>query len=228
MLSWIKKRIKVFYNLSCTFRAIRRKCKVGKNVNFGKKVELSNSVLDQYVNIAHDASISNSTVGKRTSVGRWAKIINSDIGKYCSISWDVTIGATLHPLDRITTHSFTYRQQFGIVERDDSLCYKRTQIGNDVWIGCNSVVLPGVTVFDGAVIGAGAVVTKDVPPYAIVAGVPARIIRFRFKSEEIDLLMKLKWWDFSDDVIKNNLYLFRESIDEDIIDKLKEIRKVGE
>jgi len=81
---------------------------------------------------------------------------------------------------------------------------KRTQIGNDVWIGARAIVLDGISIGDGAVIAAGAVVTKDVPPYAIVGGVPAKLIRYRFEDDVIQELLKWKWWDLSlDDLQKN-------------------------
>lgn len=79
---------------------------------------------------------------------------------------------------------------------------KKTTIGNDVWIGKNATIIAGVNIGDGAVIGAGAVVTKDVPPYAIVAGVPARIIRYRYSPDEIIALLRIKWWQWSDEKIK--------------------------
>ena len=78
-------------------------------------------------------------------------------------------------------------------------------VGNDVWIGYEAVILAGVTIGDGAIIGARAVVTKDVPPYTIVGGVPAKPIRKRFNEETIDILLKLKWWDWSKEKIAKNI-----------------------
>jgi carbonic anhydrase/acetyltransferase-like protein (isoleucine patch superfamily) len=83
-----------------------------------------------------------------------------------------------------------------------------TTIGNDVWIGSRAILIDGVTIGDGAIVGAGAVVTKDVPPYAIVGGIPARIIKYRFEPEEISFLSKLRWWDKDPAWINNNRYLF--------------------
>lgn len=85
----------------------------------------------------------------------------------------------------------------------------KVRIGNDVWIGANAVILPGVTVGDGAVIAAGAVVTKDVKPYSIVGGVPAKLIKYRFEPWQIELLLKLKWWDWPLEKIKENITLFQ-------------------
>lgn len=178
--------------------------------------------MEKYVNIAHHAQIAQTRIGTRSSVGRYAKIRNSEIGKYCSISWDVTIGAVSHPMERASSHAFTYRKQFGIVSEDGTIEQKRTVIGNDVWIGCNSVIISGVKIGDGAVIGAGAVVTKDVEPYSIVGGVPAKLIRYRFSNEICKQLLELKWWDKSDEWLNKNLSFFTKSLSE------KELRRMEE
>jgi len=126
------------------------------------------------------------------------------IGRYCSIAPGVVIGDGEHPTDWLSTHPF----QWGVdtwlskEEQKANAFPKRTgkpklKIGNDVWIGAGATILPGLTVGDGAVVAAGAVVTRDVPPYAIVGGVPARIIRYRFSSETIVRLLALKWWQFT-------------------------------
>jgi virginiamycin A acetyltransferase len=83
--------------------------------------------------------------------------------------------------------------------------YKRITIGNDVWIGARAVILDGITIGDGAIVGACAVVTKDVPPYAVVAGVPARVIRYRFSEKKIRTLLELQWWEWSPEEIKARL-----------------------
>lgn len=192
------------------------------NCSIAHEVELINCKLSEYCNLAHHASINNSKIGKRTSIGRYSKIRDSEVGAYCSISWDVTIGAVSHPMDRISMHAFTYREQFGIVNKDTILPQKVTKIGNDVWIGCGAIILSGVAIGDGAVIGAGAVVTKDVEPYTIVAGVPAKPIRKRFEKEIIEELLKLQWWNFSDRQLKENIEFFKEEI---TIGKIETLRK---
>ncbi|MDE5763719.1 MAG: CatB-related O-acetyltransferase [Ruminococcus sp.] len=99
------------------------------------------------------------------------------------------------------------------------------RIGNDVWIASGAQILHKVTVGDGAVIGGGAVVTKDVPPYAIVAGVPARIIKFRFDENTINELLSLKWWDWPQDVILKNIeWMIQQDINSDTIARMKEIK----
>ncbi len=141
----------------------------------------------------------------------------SSIGAFCSINESAAIGEFNHPLDCITTHPILYVPTDeilgyegvpGILEPDDVLdiyslkSNQKIEIGNDVWIGANAVLLPGVKVGNGAVIGAGAVVTKDVPDYAIVVGVPAKVLRYRFTTKEIAILNRVKWWDWEDCKIK--------------------------
>ena len=130
-------------------------------------LEIENCTFEENVFIAHHAQIRNSQVGNHTSVGRFDKIRDADIGKYCSLSWDVTIGAPTHPYKSITSCAITYVKDYGVVKENTSFPQKRTTIGHDVWVGCDVTIISGVTVGDGAVIGAGAVVTKDVPPYEI-------------------------------------------------------------
>lgn len=115
------------------------------------------------------------------------------IGRFCSIGRRCSIGAALHDVDCFTTHPIARSDSF----HSDPL----TTIGNDVWIGDNVVIVAGVSVGDGSVIGGGAVVTKDVPPYAIVGGVPARLIRPRFEEQQIAGLLEAKWWQYGDRAI---------------------------
>ena len=153
--------------------------------------------------------------------------IQCSIGKYCSISWNVSIGGANHNYSLLTTHSMLYDEQFGMVE---SPLYNRFSnkctIGNDVWIGAGAQILRGVTVGDGAVIAAGAVVTKDVPPYAIVCGVPAAIIKYRFDEKTIKQLLEIKWWDFEPELIKENIRLFSKNVDIKTINELNRIKNI--
>jgi acetyltransferase-like isoleucine patch superfamily enzyme len=124
------------------------------------------------------------------------------IGRYCSIGYDVTLGTGHHDMSQLSTSSW--------FELDAPPSYRPAEPGvlvrikNDVWIGDKAIILTGVTVGNGAVIGAGAIVTKDVPDYAVVAGVPARFLRFRFDALTIERLKKLNWWEFDDSVLRTH------------------------
>ncbi|EGQ7964052.1 CatB-related O-acetyltransferase [Vibrio vulnificus] len=131
------------------------------------------------------------------------------IGAFCNISADnVHIAGGNHPLSTVSTHAFFFHDKYRFISKNQSIDgyanNGRIIIGNDVWIGANVSILPGVKIGDGAVLAAGAVVNKDVPPYAIVGGVPARIIKYRFDEETIVALLELAWWEWSDEKIKDN------------------------
>ena len=115
----------------------------------------------------------------------------------------------------------------GFVKKNREINHKCVNIGNDVWVGCDAIILPGVNVGDGAVIGAGAVVTKDVSPYEVVGGCPAHHIKMRFPEEIVELLEDIKWWDRDDEFMRNNMDLFAPendiTNDKEILNRLKTI-----
>lgn len=158
-------------------------------------------------------------------MGRYSKIVHTKIGKYCAISWDTTINAISHPYNHLTISAFPYVPRVGNFVKKRKQTYKEVIIKNDVWIGANSVIMPGVTIGNGAIIGAGAVVTKDVPDYAIVVGVPAKIVKYRFEEDIIKRLLELKWWDLDPKVIKKNVDLWGGEFNCDSLKKLEEICK---
>lgn len=155
-----------------------------------------------YHNIIYEnVRLINVKLGDYSYVGGCCRVINAEIGKFCSIGPEVLIGGQpSHPLHLKSTfpgfyqkdHSF-YGVEHEYEYRDPE--FKKVTIGNDVWIGTRALIMDGVTVGDGAVIGAGAVVTKDVPPYAIVGGVPAKIIKYRFSEKKISQMLELQWWN---------------------------------
>lgn len=131
------------------------------------------------------------------------------IGKYCSIARQVIIGVSGHNYEWATTSPIITSSCYQIIRNDIKEPQKPCPIiGNDVWIGMNSIIMRGVTIGDGAVIAAGSIVTKDVPPYAIVGGNPAKIIKYRFSEDQIAKLLSIKWWNWSVDEIRNNSHLF--------------------
>jgi acetyltransferase-like isoleucine patch superfamily enzyme len=142
------------------------------------------------------------------------------IGKFCSFASNVFIVTQDHLKTAITTHPFLFKPDFGLVN-DDIRAAHHLEIGNDVWLGYHSTILPGVSyIGDGAVVAAGAVVTRDVPPYAVVAGLPAKIIKYRFSDNIIDELLKIKWWDWPAEKIFLNYDAFYDV--EKFVDKYKQ------
>lgn len=139
-------------------------------------------------------------LGRMSYVAEGSRLGFSTVGAYASIGPDVRIGGLgRHPVDRLSTHPAFYsaRLQAGMsfVERDLEDELPAVTLGNDVWIGAGAIVLDGLTLGDGCVVAAGAVVTRDVAPYAIVGGVPARLIRYRFDDATIEALLAWRWWE---------------------------------
>ncbi|WEX11366.1 DapH/DapD/GlmU-related protein [Chelativorans sp. AA-79] len=164
--------------------------------------ELKSCRLGRYTAIAERVILREVTVGDFSYFERHAESIYTHIGKFCSIAANTRLNALEHPMERVTTHKVSYRpnEYFRYRGLDSAFLEgrraKHVAIGNDVWIGHGAVVLPGVSIGDGAVVGANAVVSRDVEPYTVVAGVPARVIRRRFEPEIAAKLQALRWWDW--------------------------------
>ena len=130
------------------------------------------------------------------------------VGNYCSMAPTARVMNRNHPMEFISMHGFFFNTVFGFCQ-EDHIEYIPLNIGHDVWLGHNSIIMPYVqNIGTGAVIGAGAVVNKDVPPYAVVVGNPARIVRYRFSQEKIDELLKSKWWEKSIEEIRPNIDIY--------------------
>jgi len=130
------------------------------------------------------------------------------IGKYCSIGSGavfIMAGNQGHRSDWVSTFPFYYQANIFKSSKNPYEKAGDTCIGNDVWIGTEAMIMAGVTIGSGAIISARAVVTKNVPPYAIVGGNPAQIIKYRFSEGEIEKLLKLKWWDWSEERVKESM-----------------------
>jgi phosphonate metabolism protein (transferase hexapeptide repeat family) len=164
--------------------------------------ELKACRLGRYAAIGERVILREVTVGDFSYFERNAEAIYTEIGKFCSIAANTRINALEHPIERITSHKISYRpnEYFRYLGVDGEFRSRRqarrVTIANDVWIGHGAVVMPGVSIGNGAVVGANAVVTRDVAPFEIVAGVPARPIRRRFPDAICGRIEQLAWWDW--------------------------------
>ncbi len=181
-------------------------------------VEVTNCKFNNYNTLYKYARVRDSQFGDFSYVARNCQIYNTKVGKYTCIGPNVNTGMGAHPSSEfVSSHPLFYStlgQSSGMVIVDKNLFeeFPSTEIGNDVWIGNNTIIKYGVKIGDGAIIGSGAVVTKDVEPYSIVGGVPAKIIKYRFTQDQIEFLLNFKWWDKDLEWIKANKHAF-EKID---------------
>lgn len=201
---------------------IKKHVKVGNGAEFG----LSTS-FEGHNKINNHVMFSGS-LGKGSYIGNYSQL-SANIGRYCSIGNHVRTANGIHPTrEWASTHPSFYSTEcqagFTFVDHDrfqetKNIDGAAVHIGNDVWIGDNALIMSGITIGDGAVVAAGAVVTKDVPPYAIVGGVPAKLIRYRFEPEQIEQLLRVRWWDRDECWLKEHASCFNS------IDTLMEVLK---
>jgi phosphonate metabolism protein (transferase hexapeptide repeat family) len=186
--------------------------KLGAYTEVGARTILQEVTMDDYSYVVNDAQITYTA-----------------IGKFCSIAAMTRINPGNHPMHRATQAHFTYRASaYFEGEGDDSefFAWRRAHhvhIGHDVWIGHGAIVLPGRNIGTGAVIAAGAIVTKDVPPYTIVGGNPARVIKRRFTEAVADRLMALGWWDWDHETLRLALPDFRKQPIEEFLEKYEAV-----
>lgn len=179
---------------------------------------IKDSYFGKYTEVADYAKIMNSSIDDYSYVDEYTQIENAQIGKFANIARSVRINPGFHPYEMPCLHHLLYRKKMYGFGEDDELFfnYRKAQqviIGHDTWIGHGAVIMPGVKISNGAIIGSNAVVTKDVPPFAIVVGVAAKIVKYRFPSEIIKRVEEIAWWDWKEEEIKDRL------------DDLKDIRK---
>ena len=162
-------------------------------------------------------------IGKYSYYKRGTKLMNCDIGRFCHIGDNCAIGLFGHDTSQVTTYPLKYHFENSVVDvGQDSTAdavrkSRQTIIKNDVYIGESVTIFAGVTVGNGAVIGARAVVTKDVPDYAVVAGVPSQIVRMRFSDKIVDDLLDIQWWQWSDDKIKSCIEDFHLDVEKFVL-----------
>lgn len=187
--------------------------------------EITDSTFGAFVEIGKGSRVANTHFGDYSYCDRYADVANAQIGKFANIAAFSRIGATDHPLQTASCHHFLYRSDdyWDDAERDaDFFAYRKSRvarIGHDTWIGAGAMIKPEVTLGDGAVVAAGAVVTKDVDPYVIVSGTPAKPLRLRQQPEIADRIIALAWWDWSHDAIRCALDDFRTLKTEEFLEK---------
>lgn len=174
----------------------------------------SKSCINKKAKINRRTKIYRSNVSAYSYVGSGTEVICSDIGKFCSIGHSCAIGLAHHSMNNISTSPIFTEVRNGTgyswTNSNTHKAAQRVTIGNDVWIGIRVIVIGGVKIGNGVIIGAGTIVTKDIPDYAIVVGVPAKIIRYRFEKSIIDRLNEIKWWNSTEEKLRKNLELFQK------------------
>jgi len=187
------------------------------------KAFVFNTKLGKNVFIMGGNMINSSKIGDYTYIagteagGISSHIWDTEIGKFCSLSHNLEFLSNGHLTNLVTTYPFYSLTNSPLHKKHSKAdsTKKPIKVGNDVWIGANVTILGGVTIGDGSIVGAGSVVTKDVEPYSVVCGVPAKLKRYRFNKTMINKLEKIRWWNWSEEkIIKENKLLLSDNVKE--------------
>lgn len=174
--------------------------------------------LRKFLREHHHIDLGNYSYGRLSDLRAFPA--NTSIGRYTSIGSGVRIFQANHPMDWVSMHPFFYRTEYGYVEHE-GISRGTLIIGHDVWIGANAIITPGCSKIGiGAVVAAGAVVTKDVPPYAVVIGNPAVIKRYRFSDDAIQSLLDSSWWDLSLSKLIDDVDIFRTPVSKSTLSRI--------
>ena len=200
-------------------RAIAQARRRGATVSYNQ-VKLADSAVARNALVMEHALLWGSQVGRYAIVGRFASLFLTSLGPYSAVAEKSVVGAAPHWPELVTTHVFPVNEEFGFCAGPWP-SVTGTTIGADAWIGAGATVRGGVRIGHGAVVGAGAVVTRDVSDYEMVAGVPARRIRMRFADDVRERLLRLAWWSWPPEAVRDRLELFRQPLTADVLDELE-------
>jgi len=178
-------------------------------LKIGHYCKIKDTTFAQHNTIYNGVTIRHSSLGRYTYISNKTSINKTSIGSFCSIGPDCKIGLGKHPAsDLVSTHPAFYsnQKQCGdtFTQKNYFEEHESIVIGHDIWIGANVVIADGVHIGNGAIVSAGAVVVSNVPPYAVVGGVPAKVIKFRFQPDEVDFLIQHPWWEKDEQWLREN------------------------
>lgn len=198
---------------------------VGDFSTIGDNSNLVNCNISNYVAINRNCVLDHSDMGTGSYINQNTTLKNVIIGKFCCISWNVCLygGSSHNYLAPSMYTAYHWKHIFGNT-KDVTTEKKKSIIGNDVWIGNGAIIINAVSIGDGSIIGAGTVVTKDVPPYSVVVGVPGKVIKKRFDDKTIERLLDIKWWDWPHDIISQHEEILRiKPISEETLQQMEHI-----
>lgn len=198
---------------------------IGEDVMVGDDSFITDSIIGNHCSIERRSMIFNSTLGDYSYTGYNNVIKFATIGKFTCLGWNVSCGGVNHDMSHLTMHPFPILKKYRFVNEDEVFkgFEEKLKIGNDVWIGSGVSILRNVSISDGAVIGSGAVVTHNIGPYEIWAGVPAKKIGQRFSDDIIERLISLSWWDLPIEFISKHIDYFKSDLTSDLLKSLIEL-----
>ena len=203
---------------------------INKLLKLLRPAALRNCQIDRRAKIGSGSYCIKTVIGRYSYIGENSIAVNAEIGSFCSIASYCCIGGGAHPTNMISSSPVFYNGRNCFGKNFSNIPFEaenRVTIGSDVWIGEKVFIKDGITIGNGAIIGALSIVTHDVPPYAIVGGVPAKVIRFRFDAETIKTLEDIKWWEMKEETLEKYAHLLEKGsiCAKNLIDCLEKISK---